>query len=358
MAYEFGNDPAKIENYRRFWQREPVKRPMVSFTLLTFLPLDEFKVSAAWPKEMELLPEHVHPDEFLDDWEELIREGEFMDDDVIRGVSPVQSIFWCCGTLGCRMRVLPGNIVAVDQSLPWEQVLDKPVNLEHPWFRKYLDFIDALVKRSNGRYPVSHGTLVGPLDYAVALRGHEQTVIDMVEEPENAEKFMQQMGDIFIAFTKAAWERIPLWHNGYFDAQYKIWSPGSIARMQEDAIAVMSPQLYREFIQPVDRRIASTFDNPFMHLHATSMIVLDDLLDVKEIKAFEINHDIGGPPIEWLIPHLQKVQAAGRPLKLRGIFTEDEARKVVDALDPAGLYITFMLDKKEQAEPFRKIVGM
>ncbi|MCL2000630.1 MAG: hypothetical protein FWG74_04275, partial [Planctomycetes bacterium] len=201
MAYEFGNDPSKKERYLKFWRREPVKRPLIGFTTLGWFPLDEFKASAAWAKDTELTPDMVHPEEFLDDWEKHLREGEVMDDDLIRGVSPSQAIFWCSGTLGCRMRILPGNIVAIDQSLPWEKLLGMRVDLDHPWFRKYLEFIDALVKRSAGRYPVSHGTLTGPLDYAVALRGHEQTVVDMMEEPEKAFRLLQEMGDVFIRYT-------------------------------------------------------------------------------------------------------------------------------------------------------------
>lgn len=358
MAYEFGNDPAKRERYLKFWKRESVTRPLVGFSTLGWFPLDEFKVSASWPKDTELTPDMVNPDDFLDEWENHIREGEFMDDDLIRGVSPLQSIFWCCGTLGGKMRILPGNIVCIDRDLPWDEVLGMKLNLDHPWFRKYLAFIDALVKRAAGRYPVSHGTLVGPLDYAVSLRGHEQTAIDMLEEPEKAARFLQEMGDVFITFTKEAWKRIPRFLDGCYDAQYRIWSPGTIARMQEDALAVMSPTLYKEYIQPVDRRIASNFQNPFMHLHATSMIFLDLLLEIKEIKAFEVNHDVGGPPIEQLLPYLQRIQKAGFPLVIRGEFSPEEVRTLTGGLEPAGLFIYMMVKNRKQTDALRPLVGL
>ncbi len=358
MAYEFGNDPAKKDRYLKFWSREPVKRPLVGFSTLGWFPLDEFKVSANWPKDSELTPDMVNPDDFLDDWEGHLREGEWMDDDLIRGASPLQSVFWCCGTLGGAMRILPGNIVCIDRSLEWDRVLGMKVDLDHPWFKTYLAFIDALVKRSNGRYPVSHGSLTGPLDYAVSLRGHEQTAIDMLEEPDKAARFLHEMGDVFIAYTKEAWKRIPPYLGGFFDAQYRLWAPGSIARMQEDALAVMSPTLYKEYIQPVDRKIAASFRNPFMHLHATSMPFLDLILEIKEIKALEINHDVGGPPIERLIPNLRKVQRAGVPLLVRGEFTPEEVRKLMDALDPAGFFLYMMVKDRKQTEPLRPLVGL
>ena len=358
MAHEFGNDPHKIERYRTFWNREAVERPLIGFSTLTWFPLDEFSASAAWLQNAPLTPDMVNPELFLDEHEEKLREGEWMDDDMIRGCSPSQAVFWCCGTLGCEMRVLPGNVVCVDRNLDWDEVLGFKVDLGHPWFQKYLAYIDALVKRSAGRFPVSHGMLMGPLDFAVALRGHEQIVYDMWEEPKKAARLLREMGDVFILFTQEAWKRIPTFMDGYYDTQYRLWAPDTTARMQEDAIAVMSPALYSEFIQPVDRKVGGTFQYPFMHLHATSMIVIDQLLEVDEIKAFEVNHDVGGPAIEEMIPHMQKIQKAGKGLIIRGELTTEEARKVMDGLDPVGLFLHLMVKDRKQSDCLRPIVGM
>jgi hypothetical protein len=32
MAHPFGNDPAKIDGYRRFWARDEAERPLVGFS--------------------------------------------------------------------------------------------------------------------------------------------------------------------------------------------------------------------------------------------------------------------------------------------------------------------------------------
>lgn len=358
VGYEFGNDPAKIEGYRKFWNRDEVKRPLVGFHTHGWFPKDEYRVSAAWEKDRIITPADIDPEQFLDDEERFLRAGEVMADDVIRGASPSQAVHWCCATLGCRLRAQPGNIVSEDKSLPWEQVLGMKVDLGGPWFSKYLEYADALVKRADGRFPVSHSILFGPLDYAVALRGHEQIVMDMFDEPENVARFLHEMGDVFISFTDTLWQRLPKFHGGYFDAQYGLWSPGPIARMQEDAIAVMSPTLYEEFIRPVDERIGARYDNAFIHLHATSMIVLDQLLDMPEIKALEINHDVGGPAVEEMIPNWQKVQAAGKPMIIRGAFTTEETRKLMDSLEPEGLYLHMMVDSVKDTEPLRPLLGM
>ncbi len=53
--YPFGNDPRKVDDY--------------------------------------ITPEMLKPDEWFDDYETLLREGEETDDDMLRGASPIQVAF-------------------------------------------------------------------------------------------------------------------------------------------------------------------------------------------------------------------------------------------------------------------------
>ncbi len=358
MKHPFGNDPAKVEGYRRFWAREAVRRPLVGFSFKSWFPLDEFSASARWPKDGPLTPDMVAPEEFLDDQERLLAEGEAIEDDILRGASPSQAVFWCCGSLGAAMRVLPGNVVAVDRSLDWDAALAVRLDRSAPWYLKYMEFADALVRRSAGRFPVSHGTLVGPLDLAVSLRGHEQTVVDLMEEPDRAARLLANMGEFFVEITRDVWKRLPLFQGGWYDAQYQLWAPGPIARMQEDAIAVLSPRLYREYVRPVDERIARSFDCAFMHLHATSMFVLDQILEIEPLRCLEINNDVGGPPVSEMAPYFARVQRAGRSLLIRGSFTPDELRLLMDTLEPRGLYLYIMVREPAEIDRLRPIVGM
>jgi hypothetical protein len=358
MKFEFGNDPAKIEGYKKFWRRDPVKRPLVGFSFKSWLPLDEFKASSSWKKDAPLTPEMVIPEDFLDDQEKLLVEGETMDDDILRGASAAQCVFWGDGILGCKMRVLPGNVVAEPMDLSWEEIDKIGFDKNAPWYKKYIEFTDVLVKRAGGRYPISHGMLNGPIDYAVSLRGHEQIAVDMMLDPEPAKALIERMGDYFIEVTKEIWKRIPLFHGGYYDAQYNIWAPEPICRLQEDAVAVLSPGLYENFLKPVDSRISATFNSAFIHTHATSMFVLEKMLEIPTLGCYEVNNDVGGPPVSWLAPYLQKIQKAKKSLLIRGSFTPDEARLLMDSLDPAGLYLYIMIEDIREVEPLRPIVGL
>jgi hypothetical protein len=230
--------------------------------------------------------------------------------------------------------------------------------LENPWFRKYLEFTDALVRASDGRFPVSHSPEVGPTDLHALLRGHTESVMDLSDEPEKSACILARMGSIFRAATEAVWKHIPQFHGGYFDAQYSLWAPGPIVRMQEDATAVYSPALYRKFVLEVDRAIARAFPSAFIHLHSTSMFLLDAILEIEEIRCFEINNDALGPPVREMVRYFRRVQNAGKPLLVRGSFTPDELRCLLDALDPRGLFLNIMVNSLDEIEPLRKLVGM
>lgn len=359
-GYPFGNDPAKVHRYRAFWDRSDVSRPLVGFSIKSWFPLQEFEASRGWEGHRHLTPEMIHPPAFLDDQERLLREGETLEDDILRGASPSQAVPWLCAMLGSKLRILPGNVLAEEQHLPWDQVLGMSLDTTNPWYRTYLAFIDALHERAAGRFPVTHGTLIGPTDLLAAFRGHSDSIVDLLESPDEAARALDRYADIFQDITEAAWAHSSPFLDGYFDAQYQLWAPGTIARMQEDAVAVYSPDLYRKFVQPVDRRLAEHFETPFMHLHSTSMHVLDLILEIDALRCLQVNYELhsGGPDVRGMLPYFRTIQEAGRSLIIRGSFTEEEARVLADSLDPRGLYIYVMVESVAETESLRRIFGM
>jgi hypothetical protein len=358
-AVPFGNDPAKIARYQAFWNRNSVPRPLVGFSLVGWFPMQEFQACRAWRSVGYVTPEAIEPQAFLDDDLRLLREDEIVGDDMIRGACPGQvAIPWLPGIAGCRVRALPDSILGEEQCLPLDQASSLALDRDNPWFRKYVEFGLALVGAAEGRFPVSHSAELGPTDLHALLRGHSQSIVDLADEPERAAEILSCLGDFFCQIQQEFWKHIPLFHGGNFDAQYSLWSPRPIMRLQEDATAVYSPALYRKFVQPVDRALASLFPCSFMHLHSTSMFLLDAFLEIGEIQCFQINKDALGPSTAVMIPHYRKVQAAVKPLLVRGSFDAGEVRLLVDSLDPRGLFLNIMVENIAAVDSLRRIFGM
>ena len=185
-TYPFGNDPVKIAGYRAFWDRAPVKRPLVGFSIKSWFPLQEFSASAAWQDREVLTPDMIEPAAFLDDQERQLQEGEIIEDDILRGASPSQAVPWLDGMLGAALRILPATVLGVERTLEvgqsWQGYVWTGKILGS---RSTLPSSTALVRRSAGRYPISHGTLIGPSDIAALLRGHTQSVLRSGRDPRS-----------------------------------------------------------------------------------------------------------------------------------------------------------------------------
>lgn len=359
-SHPFGNDPAKIAGYRTFWQREAVDKPLVGFSIKSWFPVEEFEASRAWGTEGYLSPAQIDPAEYLDEQEALLREGESIGDAILRGACPHQGIGWLAAMLGLKIRLLPGSTMQEHVCLSWPEIGQLELDAEQPWYRKYMAFIDVLVERSDGRYPVSHGMLSGPTDLLSSFRGPTQSIMDLLDQPGKAEAAIWHFAGILEEITRLAWQRLPLFHGGYYDAQYQLWTPEPIIRMQEDAAALYSPDLYRRFVQPVDRYLAGRFGSAFMHLHATTLFVLEAILEIEELRCLQMNYELhsGGPAIDELLPYLQRIQGADRCLILRGSFEAEELHKVVENLDPKGLYLYVMVESMDKAAALRPILGL
>ncbi len=358
--HPFGNDAAKIAGYKAFWNREGVKRPLVGFSFVGWFPLEYFSVCKSWHVNDYITPEMIDPEAWLDDQERLLEEGEKIEDDILRGACPSQVAFPCFlpGSLGCKIRVLPGNVMGEEQKLSWEEALKVHLDHKNPWVEKYLEFARALARKANGRYPISHGAELGPTDLHALLRGYTESVLDLIKDPEKSSELLWKLGHIFREFTEELWKRIPLFHGGYFDAQYQLWAPGPICRMQEDATALYSPDLYRKLVQPVDRMIASHFTNSFIHLHSTSMFLLDAFLEIEEVQCFQINIEPFNIPVKDMIKYFRQVQEADRALLIRGSLTEEELRTLLNSLEPHGLYLHIVVKDMEEIESLGPLLGM
>jgi len=347
---------SRIERYRLFWDRESVDRPLIGFDVGGFYPLQRFQALQQLGSGAELQPDMVDPSSFLDAYEQLYREGLAVGDRIIRGASPIPALPWMEAMLGCPVRIAKDSIWAEERAAGWEELEAAAVSDDNPWLRVYLDFLRALVRLSAGRYPVSQPILRGVSDLMGALRGHSQVLIDCIEFPERARPLARACADALIHVITRHLEAAEPFHGGYSIEQYSLWCPDRIVRLQEDASSVYSPTLYREIIKPEDRRVAAAFPLCLIHLHSSSLFLLDDFLDIDDIDVFQINRDAVGVHLQEMVPGLKKIQDAGRLLLLRADFQEEEIALVARELSPIGLMIQIVTHGPAEAVAFQDLL--
>jgi len=174
-----------------------------------------------------------------------------------------------------------------------------------------------LVARSGGRYAVTPGLIEGPSDICAALRGVTPLAEDIYAHPDEVRRLAAIGAEAWSAYLTAMHAIVPLYDGGTV-TQWNVWAPGRAAAFQEDLCTVLSPRQYREFFKPLDRELARQVEVFWVHVHAGEIHLVDELLTMDEVRGVQIVNDgVASPPLQRVLPVMQRVQQRGRCLILR-----------------------------------------
>jgi hypothetical protein len=254
--------------------------------------------------------------------------------------------------LGCTVKRGGDSIWAQELHGSWDDLLSIQLDTANPWFAKYLEFIEILQQHFGGVCPVGQPILRGMSDLSAVLRGHSESIIGLIESPEESKKLIDICKRSFLSVIEEQFKRIEPFHDGYFIEQYCLWAPDKIVRLQEDNSALLSPDLLKEFIIEPDRQLAAAFPCSFIHLHTSSLFLLDLFLEIEELDVIQINKDASGMEVDEIIPYFQMVQNAGRRLVIRGPITKEDMKLLSENLSPNGLLIQTIMSNPSEVEDY------
>ena len=278
-----------LGRHKAFWIRQDTDRPLLGCNIGSF-------VSQQFPRTMQSIPagiigpEDISVDLFLEDCEQLYQDYlEIGDDYPFVGV-PFYGIPWLEAIMGCPVVASSTSFWAEPCIENWDTWPWPRPTLKNPWAQKLLELTRALVKQAEGRYPVAPTLMRGPSDMLAAMRGTAKLPLDFIDFPEVMKRAAGLCTDIWIEIGKAQLALISDSGEGYMAGHaFRTWAPEKIIWFQEDAMAVLSPDLYREFLIPLNRRIGNEFPCTGFHLHCTALWVVDQLVQVPEIDVLELD---------------------------------------------------------------------
>lgn len=286
-------------------------------------------------------------------------------DDMFRTLEPLPFFPWTEAAIGCPIQYTGKNfwsspLIDLQSESDSKRLIDKMQRIPEQsqrWMAKYGEFLDFLGERFGDRYPVGQSILRGPLDMAAAAFGDENLLYQFFDQPELVKKFLAIATEIFLSYIDVQNQKLQPLNNGYVVGTYYIWTPGNNIRLQEDAMAMLSPDLYREFVHPLDCQIASSAEYTLFHLHATGLHLLDFILQNEGIKIVQVSKD-EGVAIKPILAHLQQIQDAKKCLLLKGRFSHDELEAIGSALDVRGLVIQAVVLNPQEAEDILSFFSM
>lgn len=107
-----------------------------------------------------------------------------------------------------------------------------------------------------------HPDIQGPIDIAEVVWGSE-IFLTFYDDPEMLKEFLDLMTDTYIAYLRRWYEIAPAPKNGY-SGHWNMLIKGRPV-LRNDSLMNLSPEVYVEFIRPLDQRIFDEFGGGVVH---------------------------------------------------------------------------------------------
>jgi hypothetical protein len=339
----------RIERTRAFYAMSNARGPLLGFFTDTYYPLKRYRTETHLPGG-RYGPEDLAVWKFLDQYERLFGEYEALGGELFWSAAAFWGVPWLEAIAGCP--VFADYATGSSRSRP----LDAPpvaedipeFSVEDPWIAKAREFLTVLGTRSGGRYPLATTLMRGIADVMAAMYGSPQFIYRLLDEPQESLRVAERLVRLWVGFADSQLELIPPFHGGVGSFYYNLWMPGRGVWIQEDAAALLSPELFERFVLPGLTEIVRHFDSSIIHLHPSDFIPVDFLVETG-LTAIELHIDYGGPRAEALLPYYRKIQSR-KPLIIWGDLTAEDLEFLARSLDPQALALIPVVRDREEAE--------
>jgi len=222
----------------------------------------------------------------------------------------------------CLALYLGCNAVERRDTVWFEPCIEDPDEavFEYDPNNRYWDFqlrlIKGLLEAGRGKYLITFPDLIEGLDTLAAMRGTEQLLTDLVDRPEWVHGSLSRITELYIKHYDILYELIKDETRG---SHFWAWAPGKMAKFQCDFSAMISPEMFRNFMVPVLESLTEHVDHCMYHWDGPGAIPhLDVLLSIPGIEMLQWTPGAGLEPAtgrRWW-PLFHKTIDAGKKICL------------------------------------------
>ena len=230
----------------------------------------------------------------------------------------------------------------------WDGVPKLTFDPENKWFKKHLQLAKDCQALAGDDFYVDMPDLMENIDVLASLRGAQDILFDLLDEPEMIGERIQEVTDIYYEYYDRFYDVIKDEEGGNAYTVFQIWGPGRTVKLQCDFSAMMSPEDFRKYIQPSLRSQSENVDHVLYHLDGPAAIKhMDALMEIEGIDALQWTTGDAGPDgtlPDWDVIY-DKAIAAGKSIWVKvysGEF-EDWIRNVDRIVNKYGSHSLFLL---------------
>lgn len=240
----------------------------------------------------------------------------------------------------------------------WQDILE-PENCtqlrfdpDNYWWRKTKEIIEHSVALGSGKYLTGCPDLVENIDVLASLRDAQTLLMDMIERPSWVEDKVAELNQIWFDVYDRIYEIIKLPDGSSAFWAFGLWGDGKTAKVQCDASAMFSPDMFKRFVVPSLTEQCDWLDNSLYHLDGSQCLQhLDLLLEIDSLDAIEWTPDPlspSGGDSTWHEMY-KRIVDAGKSVQVLGV-EEDELKPLLDTVGTAGVYAMVSLNDEAQVE--------
>lgn len=202
----------------------------------------------------------------------------------------------------------------------WEGVPELSFDPESYWYKKHFDLLKKCRELAGDDFPVNIPDLMENVDVLASLRGANDLLYDMIDEPEEIERRIAEITEAYFNIYDGFYDVVKSRDGSSSYTCFQIWGDGKTAKLQCDFSALLSPQYFRDFVLDSLREQAKKLDNTLYHLDGPDAIKhLDALMEIEEIDALQWTSGDDGPDgtcKDWYVIY-DKARTAGKSLWIK-----------------------------------------
>lgn len=230
----------------------------------------------------------------------------------------------------------------------WDGVPKLKFDPDNKWFKKHIQLAKDCQALAGKDFYVDMPDLMENIDVLASLRGAQDTLFDLLDEPDVIGERIQEVTDLYYDYFDRFYDIIKDEEGGNAYTVFQIWGPGKTVKLQCDFSAMMSPEDFRKYIQPSLKIQAEKADYVLYHLDGPAAIKhMDALMEIDGIDALQWTSGDAGPDgtlPDWDIIY-DKAIAAGKSIWVKvysGEF-EDWIKNVDRIVKKYGSHSLFLL---------------
>ena len=230
----------------------------------------------------------------------------------------------------------------------WDGVPKLQFDPENKWFKKHLQLAKDCRELAGKDFYVDMPDLMENIDVLASLRGAQDVLMDLLDEPEKVGERIKEVTDCYYDYYNRFYNVIKDEEGGNAYTVFQIWGPGRTVKLQCDFSAMMAPDDFRTYIQPSLKAQSEKADHVLYHLDGPAAIKhMDALMEIDGIDALQWTSGDAGPDgtlPDWDVIY-DKAIAAGKSIWVKvysGEF-EDWIRNVDRIVKKYGSHSLFLL---------------